>query len=393
VTRYASIVGWGKYVPERVLTNDDLARMVDTSDKWIRSRTGIRERRLVGEGETTCSMALAASRDALKVAEVKPADLDMIIVATSSPDYLIPSAANILQAQLGATHAGAFDLRAGCAGFVYALAVASQFIATGTYRNVLVVGSEVISRFVNWKDRRTCVLFGDGAGAVVLQSSDVVTGLLSFVLGSDGSDYDALIVPGGGCAIPFSQEVLDQGLHYLRMDGKRVFRFATRILGRATRESVRAAHLSLEDIDVLIPHQANDRIVRSACKAMGVPYKKVFTNLDRYGNTSTASIPIALCEAMEEGRIKEGDNIALVAFGAGLTWAAAIVRMGVPETIPQLVSWQFVPLKNETWRGIKTLLKTTGLTLAALGTAFLVSSLAGLRIRVKRVRRKKSKED
>ena len=386
--RYASMVGWGKSLPKRVLTNDDLSQMVDTSDEWIHSRTGIRERRVVSDGETACSMSVNASRDALEKAGLDAEDLDLVIVATCSPDYQLPSVANMLQAQLGATHAGAFDLRAGCAGFVYALAVASQFISSGIYRNILVVGAEVISSFINWNDRRTCILFGDGAGAVVLQASDVVTGLLSFVLGSDGSNYDALMVPGGGCAMPLSQKVLDGNLHYLQMDGKRVFRFASRILGEATRQAVRAAHLTLDDVDVLIPHQANDRIVRSACKAMGISYGKAFTNLDQYGNTSAASVPIALCEAMEQERIKKGDNVALVAFGAGLTWAAAVVRMGVPETIPQLVSWQFVPLKNDVWSGIKSLTKTAGLTMAALGAAFLASSSSGLRARVRRRRKK-----
>ncbi|MCG2770145.1 MAG: ketoacyl-ACP synthase III, partial [Anaerolineae bacterium] len=228
MTRYARIAGWGKYVPEKVLTNHDLEQMVETSDEWIRTRTGIRERRIAEEGETTCTMSLAASREALEVAGIEADDVDMIIVATSTPDYNLPAAANMVQDQLGARHAAAFDLRAGCTGFVYALAVGAQFIASGVYENVLVIGSEILSRFVDWEDRNTCVLFGDGAGAVVLQASDVATGVLSFVLGSDGSDYDALIVPGGGSAMPFSQEVLDDRLHYLRMDGKRVFRFATR---------------------------------------------------------------------------------------------------------------------------------------------------------------------
>lgn len=354
------------YVPEKVLTNSDLEQMVDTSDEWIRTRTGIRERRIAGEGETTCTMSLAASREALEVAGIEANAVDMIIVATSSPDYPVPAVANMVQDQLGARHAAAFDLRAGCTGFVYALAVGAQFVASGLYENVLVIGAEIISRFVDWEDRNTCVLFGDGAGAVVLRPSDVATGVLSFVLGSDGSDYDALIVPGGGSAIPFSQEVLDDGLHYLRMDGKRVFRFATRAIVKAVRMALEAGHLSTEDIDLIVPHQANERILQVACKNLKISEDKLIMNLDRYGNTSAASIPIALCEALADGRIQDGDNIVLVGFGAGLSWAAAVVRMGVPETIPQLVSWQFVPLKNETMASLKAALKAVGVAVTVI---------------------------
>jgi len=349
-----------------ILTNHDLAQMVETSDEWIRTRTGIRERRIAEEGETTCTMSLAASREALEVAGIEADDVDMIIVATSTPDYNMPAAANMVQDQLGAKHAAAFDLRAGCTGFVYALAVGAQFIASGVYENVLVIGSEVLSRFVDWEDRNTCVLFGDGAGAVVLRASDAATGVLSFVLGSDGSDYDALIVPGGGSAMPFSQEVLDGRLQYLRMDGKRVFRFATRAIAKAVRMALEAGHLSTEDIDLIVPHQANERILQVACKRLRISEDKVIMNLDRYGNTSAASIPIALCEALAEGRIQDGDNIVLVGFGAGLSWAAAVVRMGVPETIPQLVSWQFVPLKNEAMANLKSVLKAAGVAVTVI---------------------------
>ncbi|MFH1926566.1 MAG: beta-ketoacyl-ACP synthase III [Chloroflexota bacterium] len=366
MTRYARIAGWGKYVPEKVLTNHDLERMVETSDEWIRTRTGIRERRIAEEGETTCTMSLTASREALDVAGIEADDVDMIIVATSTPDYNLPAAANMVQDQLGARHAAAFDLRAGCTGFVYALAVGAQFIASGVYENVLVIGSEILSRFVDWEDRNTCVLFGDGAGAVVLRPSDVATGVLSFVLGSDGSDYDALIVPGGGSAMPFSQEVLDDRLHYLRMDGKRVFRFATRAIVKAVRMALEAGHLAAEDIDLIVPHQANERILQVACKNLKISEDKLIMNLDRYGNTSAASIPIALCEALADGRIQDGDNIVLVGFGAGLSWAAAVVRMGVPETIPQLVSWQFVPLKNETIASVKAALKAVGVAVTVV---------------------------
>ena len=366
MARYACIAGWGMYVPEKVLTNSDLEQMVDTSDEWIRTRTGIRERRIVGEGETTCTMSLEASREALKVAGIEADDIDMVIVATSSPDYQVPAVANMVQDQLGAKHAAAFDLRAGCTGFVYALSVGAQFITSGVYENVLVIGSEILSSFVDWKDRNTCVLFGDGAGAVVLRPSDVATGVLSFVLGSDGSDYDALIVPGGGSAMPFSQEVLDGRLQYLRMDGKRVFRFATRAIVKAVRLALEAGELAVEDIDLIVPHQANERILQVACKNLGISEDKVIMNLDRYGNTSAASIPIALCEALADGRIQDGDTIVLVGFGAGLSWAAAVVHMGVPETIPQLVSWQFVPLRNETMASVKAALKAVGVAVTVL---------------------------
>jgi len=344
--KYSRIVGWGKYVPRRVLTNRHLERMVDTSDEWIVKRTGIRERRIAAAHETTSSMSLAAARRALEVARLDPAELDLIILATASPDYQVPGAANIVQHRLGASRAAAFDLRAGCTGFVYALVVGSQFIATGAYRNVLVIGAEMISKFVNWEDRTTCVLFGDGAGAVVLQESDAPTGLLSFVLGSDGSGYDALIVPGGGSSLPFCQEVLDKGLHHIKMDGKRVFRFAVKTPAEAAQKAIEACGLSVEDIDLLIPHQANLRIIRSLAETLGLPWEKVYVNLDRYGNTSAASIPIALCEAVEEGKVREGDNVVLVGFGAGLTWATAVVRWGVPVAFSEVFPWRW-PLSRE----------------------------------------------
>jgi 3-oxoacyl-[acyl-carrier-protein] synthase-3 len=381
VARYARIAGWGKYLPEKVLTNHDLEQMVDTSDDWIRTRTGIRERRIVGDGETTATMAVEASKEALRVAGVDGADVDLVILATASPDHLVPSSACLVQHRLGAKRAAAFDLSAGCTGFVYALGVGAQFVSSGAYQNVLVIGSEVITRFVDWEDRNTCVLFGDGAGAVLLRSSDVPTGVLSCVLGSDGSDYEALIVPGGGSAMPFSQEVLDQRLQYLKMDGKRVFRFATRALADAVRRALREAHLAPEDVDLVIPHQANQRILEAACRGLGMPMDKMYMNLDRYGNTSAASIPIALCEALAEGRISDGDNLVLVGFGAGLTWAAAAVRMGVPESIPQLVSWHFVPMKNEAVAGVKSLVKTAVVAVPVILGAIALPFLSAARRR------------
>jgi 3-oxoacyl-[acyl-carrier-protein] synthase-3 len=340
--RYTNIVGWGKYTPSNVITNADLERMVDTSDEWIVSRTGIRERRVVSPGENTSDMAIAAATDALAMAEVNPRDLGLIIVATSSPDYLTPPISSQIQHALGAKDVGAFTLVTGCTGFVYGLATAQQFIESGACDNVLVIGAELLSRFVDWEDRATCVLFGDGAGAVVLQVSDEPAGVLSFVLGSDGSGAEYLILPSGGAALPPSHETLDQGLNFLRMDGNQVFRFATRILGKALRQAIQQAGLEKDDIDLFIPHQANSRIIDSAVRSFGLPQEKMFINLDRYGNTSAASIPIALCEAFEQGRAKVGDTLALVAFGAGLTWASAVVKVGEriqPIPIPRSQRW------------------------------------------------------
>jgi 3-oxoacyl-[acyl-carrier-protein] synthase-3 len=326
--RYGNIIGWGKYVPEKVVTNADLEKLVDTSDEWIVSRTGIRERHIVSPGENTSDMAIKASKEALETAGVNARDLGLIIVATSSPDYLTPPISSQVQHGIGAKDVGAFTLVAGCPGFVYALAVGQQFIAAGSCDNVLVVGVELISRFTDWTDRSTCILFADGAGAVVLQVSNEPSGVLSYVLGSDGSGAEYLILPGGGTANPPSQEMLDKRLNYLRMDGNHVFRFATRVLGKALAQAIQQAGLTIDDIDLFIPHQANARIIESAARYVKLPKEKVFVNIDRYGNTSAASIPIALCEAFEQGRAKVGDTLAFVAFGAGLTWASAVVKIG-----------------------------------------------------------------
>ncbi|TET99043.1 MAG: ketoacyl-ACP synthase III [Anaerolineales bacterium] len=325
--RYANIVGWGKYTPEQVLTNADLERMIETTDEWIVKRTGIRERRIVNPTENTSDMAVAAARDALAMAEVRARDLGLIIVATSSPDYLTPPVSSQIQHALGARDVGAFTLVAGCAGFVYALTTAQQYIANGVCDNVLVIGVELLSRFIDWTDRSTCVLFGDGAGAVVLQVSNEPAGVLSSVLGSDGSGAEHLILPGGGTAMPPTHETIDQGLHTLKMNGNQVFRFASRIIGKALRQVIQQAGLTSDDIDLFIPHQANLRIIESAARYVGFPEEKIFINIDRYGNTSAASIPIALVEAFEQERAKVGDTLAFVAFGAGLSWAAAVVKV------------------------------------------------------------------
>jgi len=344
--RYGRLVGWGKSVPDRVLTNFDLEKMVDTSNEWIVTRTGIRERRIASEGETTASLSVAAAQQALDRAGLRASDVDLILVATSSPDYFVPPVSSMIQDRLGA-RCGAFTLVAGCTGFVYGLATAQQFIASGAYQNILVIGAEVISRNIDWEDRNTCVLFGDGAGAVVLQASDSPTGVLSFVLGSDGSGAEHLIVPGGGVAMPMSQRVVDERAQYIRMNGREVFKFATRVLARAAVKAIEKSGLSIDDIDLLIPHQANGRIIELAARQLGLPMEKVFVNIDRYGNTSAASIPVALVEAIEQGRCSEDSTIVMVGFGAGLTWASAVVKMGLLGQRP-FALWRTIPSRART---------------------------------------------
>jgi len=370
LARHAQIVGWGMYVPSEVLTNDDLASMVDTSDDWIRARTGILERRIAAPKETTATMAIRAAQAALRVANANPARLDLIIVATATPDYSFPATACLVQDALGATRAGAFDLSAGCTGFVYALAVGSQMIISGAYDQVLVIGAETLSRIINWTDRNTCVLFGDGAGAVLLQASDVPGGVLSAVLGADGSGGGLLMLPAGGSRYPASAETVAQDMHYIHMNGPEVFRFATRVTAKAARQALAEANVNLEDISLFIPHQANSRIIQSAAKSLKLPPEKVFVNLDHYGNTSSASVPIALCEAIEQGRVKRGDHLVMVGFGAGLTWAAVVVRWGVPLPIPLPSRWRVVwRLVRYRWAAIRSYLRRLGwkILLAVMG--------------------------
>ncbi len=331
---HAHIVGWGKYIPRRVLTNDDLSRMVDTSDAWIRTRTGIRERRLAEDSETTASMAIQAARQALEVAELNPAQLELIIVATVTPDYFFPATACLVQDALGATRAAAFDLSAGCSGFVYGLSIAAHLLSAGAYRAALVIGAETLSRITNWTDRNTCVLFGDGAGAVVLQAGENEGGVLATVLGADGSGEDLLWLPAGGSRMPASHQTVAEGLHFIQMKGREVFRFAVRAIPAATREVLEEAGLSLADLNLLIPHQANQRIIEAATRALDLPSEAVYSNLERYGNTSAASIPIALSEAVEEGHIQPGDLVVCVGFGAGLTWGATAIRWTRPQPAP-----------------------------------------------------------
>ncbi len=327
---YAHITGWGKAIPEKVLTNDDLANMVDTSDQWIREMTGIRERHIVSEEQSSATLATEAAEKALEVANLRPSELDLIIVSTSSPEHIFPSTACLVQDRLGASNAGAFDLLAACTGFIYALQTGAQMIRSGSIKNVLVIGAETLSRFTDWKDRNTCILFGDGAGAVVLQASETPGGVLSAVLRSDGSGADLLSLPAGGSHLPATHETVDKGQHYIQMNGREVFRFATRVMAQATREAVEAAQLTLEDVSLIIPHQANQRIIDSAARSLEIPLERFVTNIDRYGNTSTASIPIAMIEAIEQGRLNPGDRVVVVGFGGGFTWGAALIEWSGP---------------------------------------------------------------
>jgi 3-oxoacyl-[acyl-carrier-protein] synthase-3 len=330
----AHIIGWGMAVPERVLTNHELTTMVDTSDEWIRQRTGILERHIANEGETTSTLSLRAAQAALEVANLDPAQIDVIIVATVTPDHAFPSTACLLQDALGAAKAAAFDLSAGCSGFVYGLSIAADMLASGNIRHALVIGAETLSRITDWSDRNTCVLFGDGAGAVVLQGSEASGGILSSVLGSDGSGGELLILPAGGSALPATTETVIRRQHYARMQGRQVFRFATRIMVEASEQALKKAAQEVADVALFVPHQANDRILQVAARGLGVPEDRMFSNLERYGNTSAASIPIALCEAIEQDRIKRDDLIVCVGFGAGLTWAAAVIRWSLPLPVP-----------------------------------------------------------
>ena len=331
--KYAHIVGWGKAVPQRVMTNGDLRAFVDTSDEWIRERTGIGARRVAGEGESTRTLATGAAMQALEVAGVNPAALDLIIVATATPDHAFPSTASLVQDALGADRAGAYDLSAACSGFVYALSMGADAIRAGSANTVLVIGAETLSRVVNWKDRNTCVLFGDGAGAVVLAGSEQPGGVLSSILRSDGSGGDLLIIPSGGSAQPLTAEALASADNTIRMNGREVYKFATRVMDRTVRELMNKVGWTSEQIDLFVPHQANIRIIESAAKSLGIPMEKVFTNLEQYGNTSAASIPLAIAEAAEQGRLRPNDKIVMIGFGAGLTWAAAAVTWGRPRPV------------------------------------------------------------
>ncbi len=323
--RWVKILGTGSSVPERILTNGDLEKMVDTSDEWITTRTGIKERRIAEPQETTATFALQASRLALERAGVSPEELDLIVVATVTPDMLFPATACLVQRDLGAKKACGFDLEAGCTGFVYALAMAEKYLVAGGGEKALVVGAETLSKIVDWQDRATCVLFGDGAGAVVLGVTES-PGILATYLGCDGQGASLLEIPGGCSRFPASFDTVTNRLHYIKMNGNEVFKFAVRVMEEASLEAAQRAGVSTEDVDLFIPHQANIRIINSAAKRLRIAEEKIFVNVQKYGNTSSASIPLALDEAYREGRVKEGDLLLLVGFGAGLTWGSAIIR-------------------------------------------------------------------
>jgi len=323
--RYVRIGGWGKYLPARIMPNAELAELVDTSDEWIRTRTGIRERRIAAPDETTCTLSVHAARAVLDRAQVQPEDLDLIIVATCTPDYAnMPATASLVQHALGAAHAGAFDLNAVCSGFLYGVATGSQFILSGVHQSVLVIGADVFTRILDWQDRSTCVLFGDGAGAVVLQPTDQPGGLLSFVLGSDGAGACSLYVPAGGSRAPASAQTVADRSHYVKMEGRDVFRFATRVVPESVLDALAKAGLTTDDVDLFIPHQANVRIIDATARRLKLAPSVVFSNVAQYGNTSAASIPVALCEAIEADRVQVGSTVVLAGFGAGLSWGTAV---------------------------------------------------------------------
>ena len=322
----AEVVSTGRFLPERVLTNADLEKMVDTTDEWIRERTGIRERRIAPPELGCAEMGAAAARVAMERAGVHAGEVDLIVVSTATPDRLLPATACDMQALLGATNAAAFDISAACSGFIYAMSVAEGQLAAGRAEIALVVSTEKMSGIVDWADRKTCVLFGDGAGAVVMRRSTNGRGMISSFIRSDGTLAELLWRPAGGIRVPFDLAVLDEKSHLVRMAGREVFKAAVRSMAEASDQALVRAGLTADDIDLLIPHQANMRIIEATARYAGVPMEKVYVNVDRYGNMSSATVPIALDEAVEEGRLGPGSNVLLVAFGAGFTWASSVIR-------------------------------------------------------------------
>jgi 3-oxoacyl-[acyl-carrier-protein] synthase-3 len=320
------IAGTGSYLPEKIITNADLAKMVDTTDEWIVSRTGIRERRMAAPEEATSDLATKAARAALEMAGVDPADLDLIVVATLTPDHHFPSTAGFVQRNLGAVKAAAFDLEAACTGFIYALTIGDLFIQTGTYKHILVIGAEVLTRFLDWEDRNTCVLFGDGAGAAVLVPGEGDRGIVSTHLHSDGRMAELLYTPAGVSRMPITKEAIDQKLNTVKMQGNEVFKIAVTKLSEVVDEVLEANDLNAKDIDFLVPHQANFRIIRATARKLKLPMEKVIVTVDRHGNTSAASVPMALDVAVRSGKIVPGNRVLLEAFGGGFTWGAALVR-------------------------------------------------------------------
>jgi 3-oxoacyl-[acyl-carrier-protein] synthase-3 len=324
--RVAGVLGTGSVLPEKVITNADLEKMVDTSDEWITSRTGIRERRQAAPHETTSSLSVQASRRALERAGIKASDLDLIICSTISPDMPLPSTAALIQHELGARGCCAFDLAAACSGFLFGMTVAEQFIRTGAAKHVLVIGAELLSRYIDYKDRATCVIFGDGVAAAVFGPVDPPSGILAHELHTEGRYADQLFIPGGGTAMPTSRQTVEQGAHYIKMRGNELFKVAVRSLEEVSRQVLKKAEVTADDIDLFIPHQANQRITEAVRERLGVSSEKLYSNISRIGNTSSASIPICLDECVQSGRLKKGDLILMAAFGAGVTWGAVLMR-------------------------------------------------------------------
>lgn len=327
------IVGWGKYLHTKIVTNADL-QPVGVDAEWVKSRTGIEERHVAEPKQASADMAVQAARRALERADLDASQLNLVVVATSTPDYLFPATACLVQDEIGAHNAGAFDLGAGCSGFVYALVVAEQFIRSGAYQHILVVGVETASRVVDWRDKNTCPYFGDGAGAVVLAASEQDGGLLSFALSADGSGGDLLILPGGGSRNPQSAEGLDQGWNYTRMDGRAVFRYGARVMPWLAREALRKARLKIEDIDLFIPHQTNSALIRQVAERLHIPECKTYVDLAHYANISAAAIPVSLCDAIEEGRVQPGSRLLIAVSGAGLTSASLVWQWSAPRAKP-----------------------------------------------------------
>ena len=324
--RKTKIAGTGSYLPEKVLTNADLEKMIDTSDEWIRTRTGIKERRIVAQDQASSDLAYEASMKAMQAAQVKAEELDMIIVATITPDMIFPATACILQERLGAKGVASFDLEAACSGFLYGISIGSQFIATGMYDNILVVAAEALSKIIDWKDRSTCVIFADGAGAAVLQPSFDSSGIISNYLGADGTGADLVGVPAGGSRLPASQETVRDRQHYMKMRGNGLFKRAVKAMIQAIDISLKKGGLTYNEIDFFIPHQANIRIINPVAKRIGLDKNKVCINLDQCGNMSAASVAVALDQAVREGKIKKGDKVLLTCFGGGLTWASLVIE-------------------------------------------------------------------
>ncbi len=325
------IVGIGSYLPERILTNHELENIVDTSDEWILERTGIESRRIADKTQASSDLSTIAAERALKDANLKAEDIDLIILATLTGDYAFPSTACLVQKNIGATNAAAFDINAGCSGFIYGMTMAEGFIKSGMYKKILIIGAETMSRVLNWEDRNTCVLFGDGAGACIMDRCEQGYGILASHIGADGSKGDVLIQAAGGSRLPASIETVEKKLHSVDMNGKEVFKFAVRVMEKASKEVLKKSNLQIKDIDLLVPHQANIRIIDAASKKLDLEKDKIYVNLNKYGNMSAASVPVALDEAIKENRLKKGNNLVLVAFGTGLTWASMAIRWNREE--------------------------------------------------------------